>query len=653
MSWYNRWQLLNTSSSVPTSTAPTPPTPPTPPSLPSFVRLFVDWGALPGNDGKFAPDLANAGTPSSNMICFPTGPIMNESGSTSPAKTNNTTLVTSPDGVKNLATRILTSGSNSDFYFHRASSCPVPPSGPQALRFRMRAAPGTGPWNFTAGLSTSLVSDIAEDLDWTNSANDAATTFECEFTYAGTGDVKLRLPTLGSDVIIDRIQWYAGTLADIPDWDDEVLLGGRRGFSFEGSMPLDSQGAFDTTSLSSGAWILEPGLEYHTYATGAAIFHYGSYEGPAPVASTANFVCAPLDAAAGTAQTRLALGIDYPTALGVPAAGYGTLYQRANGATGNRNFTRYHPTDQGMFMSGISASSTNGNKFWISDVCWYRESTSLWTSKQFNRWTVGAYTTTQRADLQAAQAKGKYAFTAIMDREPTQAEVTELREYFEYYATDRGYTVAVMDDMHVFSGDSNGTIGGATDWVSLMGGDGAFDDQPNLVLMSTSIGGQGVDELEGVSGRYALKDSVFLEAITDSGRRAFYHIPIGENDFTAIAASASAWVDRYTAIAEAGEAISVGNVWPVGYGPLPRPDGGASYETNRLLAGEAIRDWTEESAVRAYVEFGTSDTIGNRQLQIDGAGAPYYQGDETHFNEAGDAEAFAQAQPVTYAQRAL
>ncbi|MGL4196319.1 MAG: hypothetical protein ACRCSX_00950, partial [Allorhizobium sp.] len=80
MSWYNRWQLLNTTSSVPTSTEPTPPTPPTPPSLPSFVRLFVDWGALPGNDGKFAPDLANAGTPSSNMICFPTGPIMNESG---------------------------------------------------------------------------------------------------------------------------------------------------------------------------------------------------------------------------------------------------------------------------------------------------------------------------------------------------------------------------------------------------------------------------------------------------------------------------------------------------------------------------------------------------------------------------------------------
>lgn len=650
MNFYQKL-LLTASSSVPISAPVVPPPPVPPPDLPSFVRLFVDWGALPGNDGKFAPDLANPDTPSSNMICFPTGPIMNESGSVTPTKTNNTTLVTSPDGVKNLATRILTTGANQDFHFHRAASCPVPPSGPQALRFRIRAAPGTGPWNFSAGISTGLVADVAEDLDWEEGAgNDAATTFECEFTYAGTGDVKLRLPAAGTDVIIDRIQWYAGTLADIPDWADENLVGGRRGFSFVDSMPLDSQGAFDTTSLSSGAWILEPGCEYHTYATGAAIFHYGSYEGPEPVNSTANFVCAPNDTAAGTTQTRLALGIDLPNPATSP--GYGTLYQRANGATGNRNFTRYVPKGQGMFMSGISADSTNGNKFWISDVCWYRETTSLWTSKNINRWTVGAYTTTQRADLQAATAKGKYAFTAIMDREPTQAEVTELREYFEYYAVERGYTMAVMDDMHVFSGDSNGTMGGVSDWITLMGEDGAFTDQPNLILMNTSVGGQGVDELEGVSGRFALKDSVFLAAITDSGRRAFYHIPIGENDFTAIAADAAAWTARYVAIAEAGEAISPGDVWPVGYGPLPRPDGGAPYETNRLVAGEAIRDWTEESAIRAYVEFGTSDTIGNRQLQIDGAGAPYYQSDETHFASPGDAEAFDQAQPVTYAQRA-
>jgi hypothetical protein len=304
-----------------------------------------------------------------------------------------------------------------------------------------------------------------------------------------------------------------------------------------------------------------------------------------------------------------------------------------------------------MFMSGVSSHSVNGTTFWFEDIPTVKSTTQLWTSKGIDRWAVGSYNTTARADLQAFQAKGKYGFTAILDIEPNQAQVTELREYFRTYAADRGYDLLPNDDYHLVSGDSNGTMGASTDWTSLFGGANAFAPQSNIAFSNTSVGGQGVDELEGVSGRYALKDSVILAAAADGERDVFYHLPLGENDFTAIAASASAWANRYTAIFDLALAIDP-KVRAVAYGPPPRPDGGAPYETNRLTAGALLEAWCDASPLRRfYVPFGTSSTLGSRALQISGGGLPYYQSDETHYNATGDAEAFSQVQPIIFDAR--
>ena len=596
------------------------------------ARIFIDWSDAATRARRFARN-QNAPVPSANMIAYPTGPMVNEGGGSTPTRTQFSTLAPDPGGTNN-AMRCQATANNQVVYFVRSAQGPMPPAGQYTLRLRARAAPGTGPWAISFGFSGGYTAGSVPDLDWQDPANEAATTFTTTFTYNGTSDMALRLNASGADVLVDRLQLYEG--ASVPAWADEAFGGGRLPYAFANSLTLDADNNVNQVGVVSGLTLLDPAFPAaHTY-TGYTRMTVSSL---AATPSAATHV-ANLHVADGGTTTSNLLQFDN-------TAPYGGELNAFHGGASTRSSHAANIAGKGVFIGGDGRSETV-RKVWV-DTAPQAVSDSAFAGLSVRRWSLGGYSATNIAGLRSFTAPGTYCYTVIWDRLLSDAEWTSVANHLRQRLITRGVARMLMTDMHVISGDSNSTRG-TGDWTQLVTADGYMTGQRNLITTVTSVGGQGLEHIvNGVSdtapatittaGRYWQKDRPTLLGAVEDGRYALYHLPIGTNDWDWLesvgATTYVGWVQDFI-VAVLAEHPRIHVLW---YSLLPQTTTSRpNWEALRLAVNSDMAAWISGQSRVHLCDFGGSATIGDRSLQA-GGGGTYYLSDEIHFAPAGDVEA--------------
>lgn len=608
------------------------------------ARIYVDWSDAANHGGKYAINRNDARTVTPNLLAFPTGPIVNESGGATPTRTNN--YANGPDGATLTAARLESTGTNQVHYLCRPSLItPTLPNGTYSIRFRARSNTGKGDQTLNIGLSSSYLSVTCKELDWSNPANLAATTFEREFTFSGTGDPAIRLPSSGEDIIIDHLQFHDGPLSTMPAYSPHVPAGGRKGFSFTDSLVLDANDLVDTTGQTSGMLVFDPDFPAaHTYSAYTTMVVCSLNATPGATAHIAN--THPGDGGTTTANVISAEGTP-------PYSGE----INASATSSSRSSMAANLSGYGLFIAGQGRDATT-RKVYIDTVPAYIESRAF-AGVNASRFTVGGFTTSNVADLRGNLSTGKHAYYVRWDRLLTDTEWKDAANALRGLLSGRGISLAPLTDYHVISGDSNSTRAN-NDWTQLVTAKDYLTPQRNLVASITSVGGQGIDDIERdksgaesgladgtitANGRFGVRDLPALLGGVEDGRYSLYHLPIGTNDWDLLdaysgdnTAKATAYVARVQAlIAHAlsfHERIHV--MW---YSLLPQTSTSRpNWETQRLEVNSQMAAWIATQDRVHLCDFGGSATIGDRSLQA-GGGGTYYLSDEIHFSSAGDIEA--------------
>lgn len=489
------------------------------------ARIAVVWGDAAAYGGRFAPNRASGLTPSSNLLAFPTGPIMNESGSVLPTGVTFNTTWTDADGTS--WAKRLTSTGTQVHYFYRATG-PALPAGTYGLRVRCRSMAGMGDQVLGLGLSTGFTSVTAKELDWTQAGNKAATTLDVQFSYSGTGDIGVRLPVSGIDIEIDRIQLYLGGTAAIPAWTAEVLDGGRKGFAVPNAISLDANGFWSLTDDSGGGWLLEPGLADHTY-TEMTMMHVFSMDNTMEAANTIAYgIATPTSSRLGTTLTTAHVGVETNIAGYVGRTKWAPQSLRAESQVAVKG--------AGVVVLG-NALDASGRIAYFNEVADVIDAVP-WGPVTTNRWHVGAASTTQIANITTFELLGKHVMSVVWDKKLTPAQWEAKLSAIRTWLTGHGGE-GTCTDFHVLSGDSNWTSA-TGDWTEVEAEDGYLSPQRNLWAANTSQGGTGVAEVWGNSpypaainpaGRFVATEAPKLLEIARAGRKAFYWLGSGTNDF--------------------------------------------------------------------------------------------------------------------------
>jgi hypothetical protein len=614
------------------------------------ARHAIVWGDAAGHSGMFAPNRAHGGTPTRNVLAFSTGPLMNESGSVMPVKTNNYLTWSDPEGVS-FATRLQSSGAQL-FYFHRSVTCPALPSGLYGLRFRCRSTPGTADQVFRYGLSTGLVAGTASDLDWSQAGNVAATTFSVQFNYSGSGDIAIRLPVGGMDILIDRVQLYFGGLDAIPSWTLELagLHGGRKGFSFPGAIAADVHGNWSQAADSGGGWILEPGLADHVYDRGVTVMHACALDG--------------LDAASRQTLAYAVSTRNDPrlgTSLGTLHVGFETNSSPYEGqvkfapCSAFRAQASFQALGHGMLVLG-QAAGPSGRRMFVNEIPVLTEKTTM-APFTVNCWHVGSATTAGRAHITDFETVGRHGITLIWDRELSNEEWAAASLVVQGHFARRGG--ADFPDFHVFSGDSNWTKG-TGDAMQLLSQHGALSPGRNLWARDTSVGGTGIAEVYGSKpfpapmdpyGRLLATEVPMMLAALRAGRKVVYHLLWGTNDFTEICGSYAWGIAAYNETRKAVVEYLIAlhpNLWVQEYTIVAAGSGsgrwyqpGVREEVNRLRRA----DWAARKVrtVRHRLcDLGASKgMLGSQAIADAGTYLLEPAPGGVHFNRAGDQVAAA------------
>jgi hypothetical protein len=610
------------------------------------ARIFVDWSDAANRSRRFARN-QNAPVPSNNLVAFPTGPMVNESGSALPTRTPFTTLVTDPGGSNN-AMRVQAPSANLTLIWARAgANGPAIPAVQLTMRFRARSAPGTGSHSISFGPTNSYTAGTTQDLDWTDPANEAATTFQATFTYNSSNDIAIRLNASGADIIIDRLQLYEGATA--PAWSTEVFGGGRLPYAFENSLALDADENLNQAGVISGLQLIDPAFPAaHTYA-GYTVMTVSSLDA-IPSAATHIVNIHSNDGGASTGNVLQAES----------AAPYAGEVNASQGAFNSRSQHAANIAGQGVFIAGHGRSATQ-RAVWIDTCPQLLADLALTPALQIRRWTLAGWAATNIAGARTNLAPGRYCYTVIWDRLLTPGEWTAVANNLRARLASRSVAMMTLTDMHVISGDSNSTRA-TNDWTQLVTAAGYITGQRNLIAAITSVGGQGLEDLvNGINaepptvittaGRYWLRDRPALLGGVENGRYALYHLPIGTNDWdwleSAGVATYVGWLQAFiTAVLAEHPRIHV--LW---YSLLPQTaTSRPNWETRRLQVNADMSAWIATQERVHLCDFGGSATIGDRATQA-GGGGPYYLSDEIHFSSAGDVEAAAICRTAVMAWR--
>lgn len=650
-------RLLSVGSIPPPPAAPTP-TPAPGPSGPTLdvahgeevlggARILIDWSDAANHNGKFAVNQNDPRVPTSNLIAFPTGPTTNESASSTPPRTTFYSSLVGPDGLNN-ATRVLTSGTNQIWYLYRSSTASAAiPAGTLSIRGRMRANAGTGPFDINFGLTTAYATDSAQDLDWTDSTNDASTTFSGEITWNGAGDIAIRFPSSGADVLIDHLQLYEGALADMPDWEDEVWTGGRKAFAATSSLPLDADDNVDTTGTGAGMLIYDPSFPTPYAYTDYTVMTVNSVDS-VPTTSKHIVNLHPNSGGTSTGNVIICEGTS-------PYAGEIAALAGPN----SRTYHSLNVAGDGIFIAGHGRSSTGTDQRKV----WFDAASALIEDRTFaginvSTWTQGSFTTTDIADQRGFQAEGTYCYFVVWDRLLTDAEWADASEAIRARLTLRGVAMADIREYHNISGDSNATKAAGT-WPQLVTADGFFGTEPNMLATITSVGGQGIDQWERdtgsgsgneselpdstitVNGRFEKRDNPSLRFMAMRGARCLHHFALGTNDRDEPGLEDAGSTNAYTLrIQEAIQhVLDVHPLIDVMYETI-RPQAAGGYpnmEAQRLAHNTAMRTWIDGQDRVFLCDTGGSATLGTYPPS-----ATYYLGDQIHYSTVGEIEAAAQ-----------
>lgn len=598
------------------------------------ARIYIDWSDAANRGRRFARN-QNAPVPSNNLIAFPTGPMVSESGSITPTRTQFSTLAPDPGGTNN-AMRMQATGANQLQQWCRSGvNGPTLPGVQYTMRFRARSAPGTGSHAISFGAANAYAAGTVQDLDWTNPANLAATTFQTTFTYNGVSDIGVRLNVSGADILIDRLQLYEG--ASVPDWSTEVFGGGRGPYAFSNSLVLDADGNLNQTGQVSGLQLIDPAFpQRHTY-NGYTVMTVSSLDG---IPSSATHIVN-VHVNDGGSSTGNVLQVDNTS----PYQG------EVNSSIGSSSRSQHaaNIAAQGIFIAGHGRSASQ-RVMWIdTSPQWIAEAAHA--PLQISRWTLAGWSSSNIAGARINLAPGRYCYTAIWDRLLTPAEWTAVANRLRANLATRGVAMMTMTDMHVISGDSNSTRA-TNDWTQLVTAAGYMTGQRNLVAAITSVGGQGLEHIvNGVTdvspttiteaGRYWLRDRPALLGGVENGRFALYHLPIGTNDWDWLE---SVGVSTYVGWLQGfigGVLAEHPRIHVMWYSLLPQTSTSRpNWETRRLQVNSDMAAWIATQERVHLCDFGGSSTIGSRALQ-QGGGGTFYLSDEIHFSSAGDVEAAA------------
>jgi hypothetical protein len=590
----------------------------------STARILVDWSDAANHGGAFAEN-QNAPGRTANMFSLVSGLMSNESGAGTPTRVQR---VAGPGGAST-AMRLTATANNQLNEFFNSGQGHTVPAGTYTLRFRARATTGTGPHAFVYGpVNTGLVAGSAVDVDWTNPANDAATTFTTTFAYS-SGDIGVRLNLSGASIEIDRLQCYAGDATALPAWTDEVFTGGAPAYSYAGALPLDADDLVDITTRPSGMLLIDPDFP--------ATHAYSAYT---------------IISASSVDASQTAVGQVMNIHPGQGGTTIGDILQIEGTAPYLGEFNTFPSTTRsqmavqligkGLTFMGQTRTATNRTVYF--DTVPTFKSATAFAVKNSAVWTVGSFTTTQTADLRANVAKGKYAFSAVWDSALTDAEYAEAVEAMRTILTARSVPMMAFNDWHVVSGDSNSTRADG-DWTQLVTAAGYHSPSQDMCTMVTSVGGQGIEAIDGTGNRFDLLDGPGLLRGTDNGRTAFYHLCIGTNDWDILdayigttAEQATQYVSRVQELIQRALDLNarVNVIW---YSLLPQAatSGRENWEAHRLEVNSLMRTWISATSRVHICDVGGSATIGSRALQT-GGGGTYYLSDEIHLTPAGDVE---------------
>ena len=603
-------------------------------SILAEARIHLDYseavnGAIVPNKSPLAGT-----TPTQNLIAFPTGPIVD-----SVANSNQKALTNFFQGT---ATRIVSSGTNRSFYLMRPSQLtPDLPAGTYSYRYRIAGTVGAGNGQIVTQLFPAGATATRTIDEISSASADVATegqVFEGEINYAGSGDFILRLNADGTDILIDALQVHEGPLSSMPDWADERFGGGRKANAFTGSLSLDANGAADTATHTSGLYAIDPAFpqthDYNEYT----VLTVQSADYASALGCLINFH----DGDGGT-NGNMPLQMDN-------TAPYEGEINSSDGST-SRSAMSANMDGLGVFVASTSRSATQ-QKVFIQGA---RVSTNdvAFTGHQTSRWTLGSFATSDIDDLRNFRTPGKHVFTVIWDRELTDDEQFEVASHLSGIAASRGNAMADIASPMVISGDSNATKA-TGDWSQRLTAKDFFAPNPPLIAANTSIGGQGLSNLERLASSDEPENGLPEGTITENGRfyahdlpalltwaklglKPIYFIALTTNDGDRITdqGSVGAYMDDYEVIydlalnAHPGISLLLETPKPQ---DTTRSDW-ANWETWRFDIRDRMLAYATANPGRVFInDMAVSPTIGSRSLQLSGTGGPHYVFDEIHLD---------------------
>ena len=584
-------------------------------------------------DGGVSPNIGQP-TPTANLVPFPTGLIVDEAPDANVMLENYSADIDGGAGDAN-ATLIETDAANQSFYILRIPFFdPALANGPLSVRFRARSFAGKG--SQTIDCLFPGANFIAETI--TETAQD----FEYDLTYAGSGDLNIRIDDSGAKFYIDRLQVHECALIDMPDWSEEVQGGGRRAIAHATSMPTDAAGGIDLTGQGSGLIAIDPAFPAkHDYDAYTVMLASSADAIPTAGAQLVNY-----NAGDGAGSTDDAVIID-------STSPYQGEYNASAGSS-SRQKQAANLAGEGVVITGQGRSATHRSTFLDTARAFHEELAFAGISTA--RWNIHSWSTNAVANYTNNFVAGTVFGFRVWDYLLTDEEWAIAANELKASLIADSVTMAPVNDYHVISGDSNGTRG-TGDWTQLITADGYMTGD-NLIASITSVGGKGLPDLERnftdgelgtdltvdtitENGRFNKTDKPILTSAAADGKFVLYGLPLGTNDGDVMEdypGTVEEQADAYTARLQTFILYVLDNV-PANvdvmwyslkpYDPTARPD----FEAHRGFVNADMAAWIATQP-RVYL----CDTGGSATLGDPANFATYYNADRIHFIAAGDTE---------------
>lgn len=601
------------------------------PPLPAGARIYVNAMDLASTGGRYLPNrMQPERAPSDNILAFSKGRIYNESGS---GTTNHFYQgCTDPDGGNNGVRFLL--AANGSFYYHRSSvNAAKPPNGTTSLSVWVRAAPATGPHaNVRLMIGNTLNTGVTVGDTWVELTHEAA--------YTGAGDTGIRAGAAGADLVQFEPYWHQGTLVTMPPRAERgEHTGLRPSFSFDGAMPVDAEGLWDTNGLAAGGILFDPDYpNAHAYNEITTII----VDAPEALDTTSYGVgfSAEFDTTVSpsTSATTYQIGVEAPAETlvgGVPTplqyagwlktlplgvrnnVGYNRLGQGANIIV-----NRAKSQDMTTFVQEIPVDAANDNMDNGSGVQMVTvPAFSGFSARQFR---VASYNSTLTSERRSFRQYGKYFAIVVYDRFLSDAEVRQAVAHLRFQLSLHSVTTAPLTKVIIGEQDSN--TEDFSGYFMKMAEASRFE--PNLLCLNTAWGGSKLfDDTNGPSwlNRYTWRLQPKIQGALFNGREPWVSMNCGTNDSPEIATDPMGW---YAKLKTAWAMIRADGAklmaWTLPLGPTT-----VGYEAARQLISAQIRldSHLYDHLIDIAADPNFADTPYNRTTLMDNT---------VHYNAAGD-----------------